>query len=179
MAVFDATALLLLLDPDTRPPLDPETREPVTDVRARIEFLVETLEARREAIVVPTPVLSEVLVHAGDAGPGYLELLSNNRCFRIEPFDQRAAVELAAITHNAVTAGDLRAGTDATRAKLKFDRQIIAIALTRGETTIYSDDGDIARLGEALGLEAIRSHVLPRPPEDPQLALGLPPAKDD
>ena len=45
MAVFDATALLLFLDPDTRPPLDPETREPVTDVRARIEFLVETLEA--------------------------------------------------------------------------------------------------------------------------------------
>ena len=74
---------------------------------------------------------------------------------------------------------DLRAGTDATRAKLKFDRQIIAIALTRGETTIYSDDGDIARLGEALGLEAIRSHALPRPPEDPQLALGLPPAKDN
>ena len=35
MAVFDATALLLLLDPDTKPPLDPETGQPIGDIRAR------------------------------------------------------------------------------------------------------------------------------------------------
>ena len=128
--------------------------------------------------MIPTPVLSEVLVHAGDAGPRFLELLGENRWFRIEAFDRRAAVELAAMTHDALVAGDLRAGTDATRAKLKFDRQIIAIALTRGETIIYSADGDIARLGRTLGLEVVRSHELPRRPEDPQLPLDLPPVGD-
>jgi len=178
MAVFDATALLLFLEPDARPPLDPATGEPVADVGARIEFLVETLEERRETIAIPTPALSEVLVHAGDAGPAYLELLNGSRCFRIEPFDERAAVELAAMTHNAMAAGDLRAGTSATRAKLKFDRQIVAIALTRGETTVYSDDGDIARLGRPLGLEVIPSHALPERPEDPQFAFDLPPTSD-
>lgn len=178
MAVFDATALLLLLEPDASPPLDPETGVPMTDVAARIKFLVDTLEEQRETIVIPTPALSEVLVHAGDAGPVYLEILNGSRCFRIEPFDQRAAVELAAMTREAMAAGDLRAGTDATRAKLKFDRQIVAIALTRGETTVYSDDGDIARLGRPLGLEVIPSHALPERPEDPQFAFDLPPTSD-
>ena len=175
MPVFDATALLHFLEPDARAPLDPATNRPVTDAKARIDSLIETLEARRETIVIPTPALSEVLVHAGDAGPRYLETLNSTRCFRIEPFDQRAAVELAAMTSDAIVAGDLRAGTDTTRAKLKFDRQIVAIARTQGQTTIYSDDNDVAKLGGALGLEIIPVHALPRPPASPQRELDLEP----
>ena len=110
MPVFDATALMYFLEPDARVPLDPTTNEPVTDAKARIDFLIETLEAGHQTVVVPTPALSEVLVHAGDAGPRYLEILNSSRCFRIEPFDQRAAVELAAMTRDAIVAGDLRAG---------------------------------------------------------------------
>ena len=140
MAVFDATALLLFLEPEARAPIDPRTNTPVTDAKQRFDFLIARLEARRETIVIPTPALSEVLVHAGDAGPQYLEILNGTRCFRVVPFDQRAAVELAAMTRDAIGAGDLRAGTEATRAKLKFDRQIIAITRTEGQTTIYSDD---------------------------------------
>ena len=171
MPVFDATALLYFLEPDANAPLDPAINGPVTDAKARIDFLIQTLQGRSEIIVIPTPALGEVLVHAGDAGPGYLEILNNTRCFRVEPFDQRAAVELAAMTRDALGAGDLRAGTGATRAKLKFDRQIIAIARTRDQNVIYSDDKDIARLGDALGLEVIPIHALPRPPEDLQKQL--------
>ena len=175
MPVFDATALLYFLEPDAKPPLDPTTDMPVTDAGKRISFLIRTLEDRHGAIIIPTPVLSEVLVHAGEAGSQYLNILSTTRCFRIEPFDQRAAVELAAMTRDAISAGDLRAGTDATRAKLKFDRQIIAIARTQGQTIIYSDDKDIAKLAEALELEVVPVHALPLPPEDLQGALALEP----
>ena len=70
MPVFDATTLLLFLEPDARAPLDPATNEPLTDAKARIDHLIETLEKQREAIVIPTPALSEVLVHANEAGPG-------------------------------------------------------------------------------------------------------------
>ena len=168
MSVFDATALLYFLEPDASAPLDPATGRPVQDAKERIDFLIETLEASGDTIVIPTPALSEVLVHAGEAGPQYLSILQGTRCFRIEPFDLRAAVELAAITRDAMAAGDLRAGTNATRAKLKFDRQIIAIARVQGQTIIYSDDGDIATLGVALGLEVVPVHALPRPPQDPQ-----------
>ncbi len=173
MPVFDATALMYFLEPDARVPLDPTTNEPVTDAKARIDFLIETLEAGHQTVVVPTPALSEVLVHAGDAGPRYLEILNSSRCFRIEPFDQRAAVELAAMTRDAIVAGDLRAGVDATRAKIKFDRQIIAIARTQGQRTIYSDDRDIAKLGNALELEIVPIHALPLPPEDTQGKFNL------
>ena len=175
MAVFDATALLYFLERDADVPLDPATDSPVADAKGRIDFLITTLENRRETIVIPTPALSEVLVHAGAAGPQYLEILNTTRCFRVEPFDQRAAVELAAMTRDAISAGDLRAGTNATRAKLKFDRQIIAIALTQGETTIYSDDGDIAKLAGALKIEVVPVHALPRPQEDRQSNFDLGP----
>ena len=178
MAAFDATILLLFLEPDARASIDPATNEPLTNAKARIDHLIETLEKRRETIVIPTPALSEVLVHAGEAGPLYLEILNTTRCFRIEPFDQRAAVELAAMTRDAILAGDLRAGTDATRAKLKFDRQIIAIARTQNQTTIYSDDDDIATLAEPLGLEVIPVRTLPVPLDDAQAELELEP-KDD
>ena len=175
MAVFDATTLLLFLEPDASVPLDPTTNEPVTNAKARIDQLIETLEKAGATIVIPTPALSEVLVHANDAGPRYLDILNTTRWFRIEPFDQRAAVELASMTREALREGNLRAGTQATRAKLKFDRQIIAIALTQNQATIYSDDKDIATLAEPLGLEVIPVHALPVPPEDAQGTLELGP----
>ena len=84
MPVFDATTLLLFLEPDARAPLDPATNKPVTDAKARIDQLIDTLEKGRETIVIPTPALSEVLVHAGEAGPEYLEILNTTRCFRAQ-----------------------------------------------------------------------------------------------
>ena len=39
MAVFDATTLLLFLEPDASVPLDPTTNEPVTNARAQIDPL--------------------------------------------------------------------------------------------------------------------------------------------
>ena len=175
MPVFDATALLYFLEPDAKPPLDPATDKPVTDAGERIDFLIKTLEDRRETIIIPTPALSEVLVHAGEAIPEYLDILNTRRCFRIEAFDQRAAVEHAVMTRDAISAGDLRAGTGATRAKIKFDRQIIAIARTQSQTTIYSDDNGIAKLSKPLKLKVIPVHALPLPPKDLQGALAFEP----
>ena len=60
MAVFDATALLHFLEPDAKAPLDPATNNPVTDAKARTDYLIETLDARHATIVIPTPALSEV-----------------------------------------------------------------------------------------------------------------------
>ena len=173
MAVFDATTLMLFLEPDAKAPLDPTTNKPIPNAKVRIDHLIDRLEKRRETIVIPTPALSEVLVHADEAGPQHLDILNSTSRFRIEPFDQRAAVELAAMTRGALQKGDLRSGTQATRAKLKFDRQIIAIARTQNETTIYSDDEDIEKLAEPLGIEVIPLHALSAPPEDAQGNLSL------
>ena len=135
--------------------------------------MIKTLEDQGETLIIPTPSLSEVLVHADTAGPEYLRILNRVKCVQIVAFDVRAAVELAAMTRDALRAGDLRAGTTTTRAKLKFDRQIIAIARVHNQTTIYSDDDDIAKLADPLEVQVIPIYALPRPDEDRQMKLDL------
>lgn len=54
-----------------------------------------------------------------------------------------------------------------TRAKAKFDDQIVAIAAVEGATTIYSDDEDIAKLAEGR-FEVVKIAAVPLPPESAQ-----------
>ena len=67
----------------------------VPRAKERVEYLIETLSKAGEKIVIPTPALSECLVHAGPAGPEYLTIIGKQACFRIASFDERAAVEAA------------------------------------------------------------------------------------
>ena len=114
-----------------------------------------------------------MLIRAGDAGPKYLQELNSSACFRIVSFDQRAAIEAAAAHRDAIGRGDKREGTNAAWAKVKFDRQIVAIAKIEGATSIYSDDEDIQKLGKKSGIAVIGIADLPLPPEDAQHNLNL------
>ena len=59
MAVFDATTLLLFLEPDAKSAARPRRpNRPITDAKASGSiYLIDTLEKRRETIVIPTPAL--------------------------------------------------------------------------------------------------------------------------
>jgi hypothetical protein len=124
MVVFDTTTALLALRPGVNPPLDPATGAPVQHAEARISLLVETLAKAHTRIVIPTPVMSELLVHAGAATAELVTRLTRSATFRVMPFDTRAAIELALMTRNAIDDGDKRGGIDAPWNKIKFDRQI-------------------------------------------------------
>lgn len=174
MAVFDSTMLLLLLDPSAKAPIDPQTGQPVADAKDRMEALVETLQARQEAVVVPTPVLSEVLVHADDAAPSYLDILGKTSRFRIAPFDERAAIELAEMTREAYDKGGLRAGTNATKARLKFDRQILAIARVQGERHVYTDDNNMRTFATRAGFRVTGVRDIPLSTANLQTVLPIP-----
>jgi hypothetical protein len=93
MVVFDASILLFVLDENTKASV-PRAKE-------RVEYLIDTLSKTDEKIVIPTPALSECLVHAGPAGPEYLTIIGRQACFRVASFDQRAAVEAAIRTYHA------------------------------------------------------------------------------
>jgi len=173
MVIFDANFLLLLVDPDADVPTDPGTGLPLTRVRERVEFLIAGLSQRKETIGIPTPVVSEVLVHAGEAGPKWLGVIGDSGRFRVLPFDLRAAVETAAMTASAKLGGDKRAGSSAPWQKVKVDRQIVAIGAVGRASTIYADDNGVVRLAKAAGIEAVSSWNLPPPPEDPQGELGV------
>ncbi len=163
MAVFDATALIHLLEPDASAIVDPATRKPASDAKVRFDHLADELETRGERIIIPTPALSEVLVHANDATASYLKVLNDSSRFRIVSFDDRAAIELACIVREGQSEKNLQVRPGGTRSTLKFDRQILAIARVHDEATIYSDDRDMYKLGGRLGFKVIRTYELPRP----------------
>lgn len=91
-------------------------------------------------------------------------------------FDQRAAVELAVRLRAAFSAGDIREGLKTTKTKMKFDRQIVAVALTNGARVLYSDDNGVKKFGEESGLKVRRTSELPIPAIQQDLFEGGKPA---
>lgn len=172
MVVFDATTLLLLLDPTLPAPLDKVTGRPVTDVGRRINYLVSLLQRDRTKIIIPTPALAEVLTRAERAGADYFTKLDRAAAFKIEPFETRAAIELARMTAIAVAGGDKREGLDATWSKIKFDRQIVAIAKVSKVSTVYSDDENLGKVAKVQGINVVTIGELPLPPEDAQMTFA-------
>lgn len=167
MIVFDANFLIYFLDPKIK---DGVGSNP------RIDHLVEAIQKSGERIIVPTPALSELLVRADGAGQQYLDIITRSKFFRVAEFGIRAAVEAAALTREAIEKGSFRGVTpEADRAKVKFDRQIVAIARALGATTIYTNDGQLARHAEAIGIRSIKVDELPEPPVAPQLEMTLDP----
>lgn len=168
MICLDSTFLGLLLHPTAKPPDDPVTGQPIERLEDRLDYLEERWADDNEKIIIPTPVLSEFLVLAGqDDGAKYLDDIHASSHFVIVPFDEKSAVELAAIciTERAATSNRVIKRTEdgETKAKMKFDRQIVAIAIANGATAIYSDDKGVATFAERNGLQVIQSWTLPLP----------------
>jgi hypothetical protein len=181
MVSMDTGYLGLLLHPGAKPPIDPATKKPLIRAQDRIEKLVNDLNASNERVVIATPVLCEFLVLAENDGQQYLAELSNQPGFRIQPFDQMAAIELAAMELLARGKGGKRspAASITPWQKVKFDRQIVAIAKVHQVHTIYSDDSDVKALAENAGMKVIPCWELPLPPSNAPLFDNVPPPEPD
>ena len=147
MVVIDATTLMLLLRPGTPIP-NGQNGLPIDRPKERIEFLVQQLDKAGTNIVIPTPALSEALVRAGVIGSEELiEKLQKFRVFRIEPFDLRSSIEVAAMSRDALAGGNKRGKADpmSTWAKIKFDRQIVAIAKAHAASAQLAEECEVAQ----------------------------------
>lgn len=162
MVVFDATVLIDLFHPRTHP-----------DHKAKLEHLIAELQRKRTKILIPTPAFAEFLARAGKARDEYHRRLSASSAFKLGSFDSRAAMECALMLDVALSSGDKRTNGK-TWAKAKFDWQIVAISKVGNAKIIYSDDGDIARIGARLGLSVIKTDDLPFPDSARQHKLDLP-----
>lgn len=171
MVLFDTTIALLLLSKNTPTPLDPTTGKQIEKAKERLDFLIHTLEQEDHTIVIPTPVLSELLVRAGRAGEGYLQIIARSSRFKIAPFDTRAAIELAIMSRNATAKGNKKGDSAASWNKVKFDRQIVAIGKTENVTAIYSDDKDLRALAKIHHMTPYGIADLPIPPSNLQTSL--------
>lgn len=177
MAVlFDSNFLLLVLQPGVPAPLDPATGTPLSHCEERINYLVRQLSKSRTDVLIPTPVLTEVLCLAGAAKAQYIQQLQQAP-FSVVPFDVRAAIDcaelLAAHFGNKTNGKAKPPGKPGARDKVKFDRQIVAIAKSRQVEAIYSDDEDVVKEAARVGIKVVRSHELERDPATRQGKLDL------
>jgi hypothetical protein len=174
MVVIDATTLLLLIDSKAKPPRDPKTQKPLEKCKERLEFLVQTLTGAGTRVVVPAPVLSELLVRAGDARSEFLSEITSTYAFVVAPFETKAAVELSFLLDADRKPRRKKLDDKETWAKIKFDRQIIAIAKISKVSTIYSDDTTLAAVARANDIAVIHTWELPLPPVKAQQELDFP-----
>jgi hypothetical protein len=158
MVAFDNSIFCLALHPDAKPP------DGVDRAKDRVQYLLETLRDQNERILIPTPAFSEFLILAANDGPSYILKIRENSLFRVEPFDQRAAIELADMELVARAKGSKHGSATANWQKVKFDRQIVAVARVHSARCIYSDDADVAAHGNDCGLAVIKLRDLPTPP---------------
>ena len=91
LVVFDSNVLLPVVRQGLPPPLDPKTGKPVEHFDEKLAYLASTLSKSRSTILIPTPVLTEVLCHAGTGGPALAQQLQQAP-FQVAPFDIRAAI---------------------------------------------------------------------------------------
>lgn len=181
MIAFDNTVLSLMVFPDAE---QHHGREAVLVeyARERVLELVRRIDGERERIVVPAPALAELLVTEDADVQDILTTLHGSAFIRVEGFDERAAVELAMRLRDARRAGDQREGVPITKTEMKFDRQIVAIALVNGASVLYSDDTGVARFAAGCGLAVKRVADLPIPALQHTLAFSEteePQADDD
>lgn len=170
MVVLDSTVLLLFFFPEAKAPLDPATGQALTRCRERLDLLLQTLSGSGVTVVVPTPVLAELLILAGTQKARILTELGTSAVFSAQPFDMRAAVELSELV-DADLKTSRKLDPSESRAKVKFDSQILAIAKVADARSIYTDDESLGRKARANGLTVIRTCDLPLPPEPPQRSL--------
>ncbi|HEY6348323.1 MAG TPA: PIN domain-containing protein [Candidatus Angelobacter sp.] len=164
MIVFDSTYLIVLLRHDlSSVAIVDRQNKPVTKVYERVEYLVRKLSNSNSLICIPTPVLAEIMIRAGSAGPEYLKRFSNSAKFKLSPFDVKAAVEAAELIKKVKA--EQRAQPIETWAKTKFDIQIVAIAKGEDSPVIYSEDHQVENHATRLGISVKRICDLEVPPE--------------
>jgi hypothetical protein len=171
MIVTDSTGLIHLLSQSPPQVLDPNTGRHVSEVRARVEYYLSELHRKKEKVLIPTPVLAELLILGDHDSPSIYNKLRRSAVFRIASFDDRAAIELSIMTGKAIKAGDKKAGSTASVAKVKYDRQIIATGIVNRAHTVFSDDENVIRFAKAHGIMVVSIWDLPLPPQDAQPLL--------
>ena len=162
MIVLDTTAASLLFVPGST---SNHEGKPIKYARERLDHLIEKIAQENEKLLLPTPVLSELLVKVPDKAHELVKEIRTSPWFQLASFDATAAVELGLRTAKAIADGDKREGLQADWTKVKFDRQIVAIAIANGANQILSNDPDVSAIGKRWGIDVIGVQDLPIPPE--------------
>ena len=169
---LDTSVLLYLAYPNAPAPADHKTGKPVTHCQERIEGLLEGLDGAKSQLIIPTPVLSEMLINAADRQVEILAALTNKSSVQVAPFDHAAAVENAALRRSRLAAL-MKRGRGVTKIEVKFDLQILAIARVTQCELILTDDSPLRTRASAAGFRVAGIADLDVPDSKRQIAMLL------
>lgn len=154
--VIDTNILIQMMMDADKPLYNLVTGQILDRTAARAAALLDALDKKGGSIIIPAPVLSEFMVGIKpEDRASYLAVISRRAVFEIRPFDARAALECAVM----ISPAEMRQATtpEATKAKLRFDRQILAIALAVGAAEIWTHDRGIRDKALELGMMRVAS----------------------
>lgn len=117
---------------------------------AKAAELFSQASERKEGVLVPSLVLSEVLVKYGDADRPTV-LAEIGKRFFIAPFDARAAAISALLFADKQTWSASRDATGNSRQCIKVDLSILATVAANGLRSFYVEDGPLFDLGKRFG----------------------------
>lgn len=127
--------------------------------QGRVRRLVESLEKREGLIIIPMPAWAELLVglRLRTSLQNYEDVkkaISESPLFEIMPFDLMSSDILVEVTYAALKENRIRIEAQGVKQKLKFDRQIIAVAKACEAEILYTADRDQTRFAKnEFGLE--------------------------
>lgn len=150
------------------------------EMLTRVPAFIRQLDDEGRRILVPSVVVAELLLGLPtERHPKFLEAMSRN--FFVAPFDVSAATAFAELWQQRRTDGTVKSLQNATprrtKTELKADAMVIATAISRSATEIYSHDQGL----KAMAGSRIRVFSIPRVERQPDLfpdrALKLVPPK--
>lgn len=143
--VFDTNILIQLITgpKDGTSLTAPDTGEVVYDTKRRAEALLDMVKNNDGVVVIPTPVLAEYLVGIERAQhQTHIDLIQQNASFELASFDEIAAIECALLP----TLQELKQMLPSQSSnKVKFDRQIVAIAKSLNVDEVWTHDHGVYR----------------------------------
>ena len=159
--LVDNNILIQILAPNKTGLTHPETNAVLERIGERAQAFVSEAERRNALILIPTPVLSEFLIGVEVSKyQEYLDVLNGSACFEVVDFDTVAAIECARLPDRKELA-QISPGQVAS--KLKYDRQIVGIALAAMADEVWSHDDSLRKIASFKGL-AIKSLADIEPP---------------
>lgn len=153
--VIDTNVLVQIMQNQRSTDLrNPETGEIIDLPFERAAALVDHVDTVGGLVVLPAPVLSEYLFGIDKAAfQSHLDVINSVKSIEVVAFDQVAAIECAMLVTDAE---QKQLDPDATKAKLRVDRQILAIAVASGVAEIWTHDIGLTKKAASMGL-AIKS----------------------
>jgi predicted nucleic acid-binding protein len=123
----------------------------------RAKILIEHLTKTKTKIMLPSPVVTELLINVPpESHPPIIETI--NKRFIVESFDMQASLHYVRIWHLKQIQRQQAKQANIPKSNIKFDIMILAIAVAKHANVIYSHDSDIHKLGDGI----IRVENLPQ-----------------